>query len=270
MRKYIQNGGTDMANCPKCNAKLKLTDWRPECPKCGVNMVYYGMEERLLADAEKAEAEHAKFQKGLDRVKASSIKGKRQIARIVLSIIPILGLLLPLASISLKNIPFVEDKTISVNLITLITEYFMKLFDIDGLLAMVGHNAVGTPFILFAASIICLALSIVVGIFNFGRNFCSSQPKSCKKNMIVSIVSMLLAVASGITFAVFASGIVKLFPDFIDASVGFGIFVTAALHIPVIVLNYNLVKNPIVVKYTELPTYGEAEEAPAEEAVAAE
>ena len=259
-----------MANCPKCNAKLKITDWRPECPKCGVNMVYYGMEDRLLADAEKAEAEHAKFQKGLDRVKASSIGGKRQIARIVLSIIPILGLLLPLASITLKNIPFYEDKVISVNLITLITEYFMNLLDIDGLFAVIGSDVVGTPFIMFAASFVCLALSIVIGIVNFGRNFCSSQPKSCKKNMIVSIVSMLLAVASGVTFIVFSNGINALFPDFIEASVGFGIFVTAALHIPVIVLNSTLVKNPIVVKYKELPTYGEAEEAPAEEAVAAE
>ena len=258
-----------MANCPKCNAKLKLTDWRPECPKCGVNMVYYGMEERLLADAEKAEAEHAKFQKNLDRVKASSIGGKRQIIRIVLSIIPILGLLLPLASISLKNIPFVaEDKTISVNLINLITDYFMNLLDLDGLLTVMGSKVVGTPFIMFAVSIVCLALSIVVGIVNFGRNFCSSQPKSCKKNMIVSIVSMVLAIVSGITFAVFSNGINALFPEFINASVGFGIFVTAALHIPVIVLNFMLVKNPIVVKYKELPQYGATEEA--EEAVAAE
>ena len=259
-----------MANCPKCNAKLKITDWRPECPKCGVNMVYYGMEDRLLADAEKAEAEHAKFQKGLDRVKASTIGGKRQIIRIVLSIIPVLGLLLPLASVTVKNIPFHEDKVTSVNLITLI-DYFTGMLDFDGLLTVMGNKVVGTTFIMFAASIICLLLSVVVGIVNFGRNFCSSQPSSCKKNMIVSIVSMLLAVASGVTFAVFASGIVKAFPDFVDASVGFGIFVTAALHLPVIILNATMVKNPIVVKYTELPKYGEAEEeAPAEEAVAAE
>ncbi len=259
-----------MANCPKCNAKLKLTDWRPECPKCGVNMVYYGMEERLLADAEKAEAEHAKFQKGLDRFKASAIGGKRQIARIVLSIIPVLGLLLPLATINLSNIPYYADKAISVNIITIV-EFFMNYFDVNGLLGVIGSDLVGTPFIMFAASIVCLALSVVMGIVNFGRNFCSSKASSCKKNIIVSVLSMLLAIASGVVFAVFASGIEAVFPTFIEAGVSFGIFVTAALHIPVIVLNANMVKNPIVVKYTELPTYGEAEEeAPAEEAVAAE
>ena len=41
--------------CPKCNYKLKITDWRPECPKCGVNVMYYGIEDRLREEADKAE-----------------------------------------------------------------------------------------------------------------------------------------------------------------------------------------------------------------------
>lgn len=266
-----------MANCPKCNAKLKLTDWRPECPKCGVNMVYYGMEERLLADAEKAEAEHAKFQKGLDRFKASSIGGKRQIARLVLSIIPaiglVLGFLLPalsLATINLSNIPYYGDNVINVNIVTVV-EFFMNYFDVNGLLGVIGSDVVGTPFIMFAVSIVLLALSVVMGILNFGRNFCSSKASSCKKNIIVSVLSMILIIAAGIVFDVFGSGINAVFPTFIEANLGIGVFVTAALHIPVIAVNATMVKNPIVVKYTELPTYGEAEEeAPAEEAVAAE
>ena len=53
-----------MATCPKCGRKLKLTQWRPECPGCGVNMVYYDSNERLIVEAEKAEVEHAKSQPG--------------------------------------------------------------------------------------------------------------------------------------------------------------------------------------------------------------
>lgn len=41
-----------MANCPKCGAHLKVSDWRPTCPHCGINLIYYGMEERLLEDAD--------------------------------------------------------------------------------------------------------------------------------------------------------------------------------------------------------------------------
>ena len=34
-----------MAYCPKCNYKLRIRDYKPECPQCGVNILYYGMEE---------------------------------------------------------------------------------------------------------------------------------------------------------------------------------------------------------------------------------
>ena len=43
-----------MAYCPKCGYKLKITDYKPECPSCGVNLMYYNMEERLAEDADKA------------------------------------------------------------------------------------------------------------------------------------------------------------------------------------------------------------------------
>lgn len=259
-----------MANCPKCNAHLKLTDWRPECPKCGVNMVYYGMEESLLRDAEKAEAEHAKFQKGLDRFKASCIGGKRQIARLVLAIIPIAGLFLPLAKISIAEGPYMPAKDISVNILTIVMDYFMELFDINLITSGISSPVLGTPVLMFALSIVLLVLSIVMGIVNFGRCFCSSKPSSCKKNMVVSILSVLLLVGACATFSVFSSSINEVFPSMITASVGFGMFVTMALHVPVIVLNAMLVKNPIVVKYKEIETYGEPAEEAAPEAVAAE
>ena len=52
-----------MAVCPKCGRKLKLTDIKPTCPGCGVNLLYYKIEERLEVDAINAELEHAKTQK---------------------------------------------------------------------------------------------------------------------------------------------------------------------------------------------------------------
>ena len=44
-----------MAVCPKCGYKLKLTDWKPNCPKCGINLNYYGLEEKLQEEADVAE-----------------------------------------------------------------------------------------------------------------------------------------------------------------------------------------------------------------------
>lgn len=258
-----------MAKCPKCNAKLRLFDWRPECPKCGVNMVYYGMEDRLLADAEKAEAEHAKFQKGLDRFKASAIGGPRQIARIVLSIIPVAGLFLdlvglPLAKLTLQNIPYYSEAGVAseINIgILKIVEFFTDYFDVNALLSVIQDPIVGKAFIFFAVAIVLLALSIIMGILNFARNFCSSKKKSCIKNVIVSALSAVLVIVSGVIFGQFANEIHAVFSDFVSGEMGYGVFVTAALHIPVMVINFLLFKNPIVVKYKELPDYSAVDEA---------
>lgn len=259
-----------MANCPKCNAHLKLTDWRPECPKCGVNMVYYGMEESLLKDAEKAEAEHAKFQKGLDRFKASSIGGARQIARLILAIIPVAGLFLPLAKLSVAEGPYMAAKDINVNILTIVMDYFMELFDINLITTGISSPVIGTAMLTFALSIVLLVLSIVMGILNFGRCFCSSKVSSCKKNVVVSVLSVLLLVGACITFSVFSKEISAVFPGMVDAGIGFGIFVTMALHLPVIIVNITCINNPIVVKYTELPDYSQPVEEAQPEAVAAE
>ena len=45
-----------------------------KCPKCGCNIMNYNMEERLEADADKAEAEWAKAEKLLAKFKKKADK----------------------------------------------------------------------------------------------------------------------------------------------------------------------------------------------------
>lgn len=47
--------------CPKCGRKLSPLYMKQTCPDCGVNLLYYGIEERLAADAEKAQKEVDSF-----------------------------------------------------------------------------------------------------------------------------------------------------------------------------------------------------------------
>ncbi len=49
--------------CPKCGTKLGFFYLKQTCPECGCDLLYYNMEARLEADAVKAEAEWAKFDK---------------------------------------------------------------------------------------------------------------------------------------------------------------------------------------------------------------
>ena len=252
-----------MANCPKCNAKLKLTDWRPECPHCGVNMVYYGMEDRLLADAEKAEAEHARFQKKIDRMKASLVGGPLQIARIVFAFLPIAGLFLPLAKFDLAEAPYIAAKAVSANILTIVD--LLSNSDLGALLGTFSSGVFGRPMLFFAVSIVLLLLSVVLGVFGFFRLLASAQKKSCIKNIVVSCVQLLLVAAGCIVFKQFASGIAAVFPAYISASLGVGVFVFAALHLPSIVANIIFTVKPMEVKYKELPDYA-AEDAAMEAA----
>ncbi len=256
-----------MANCPKCNAHLKLTDWRPECPHCGVNMVYYGMEDRLLADAEKAEAEHAVFQKKMDRMKASLVGGPLQIARLVFAFLPIAGLFLTLAKFNLSEAPYMAAKTTGANVLTLV-DFFSNL-DFDALLGTFESGVFGQPMLFFALAIVVFALTVVLGLFGFFRLICSAQKKSCIKNIVISAVQLLCIAASCVLFNKFASGIAVVFPAYISASIGFGVYVYAALHLPTIAANIIFTAKPMKVKYKELPDY-QAEDAAMEAAEAAE
>ncbi|MBQ3150067.1 MAG: hypothetical protein IJB86_02345 [Clostridia bacterium] len=236
------------ATCPKCGGKLKITDWKPDCPHCGVNMVYYGMEERLLLDADKAEAEHARMQPRVDRLKASFIGSKLAIARIVFSFIPILGVLLPLAKFSF-NAPFAAADVANVNAIsiyTLISEHL----DFDALLSMLGSEVFGTTFIFFAASLVCLLLSVVGILAHLILLTLACSPKGKARNMTLGIINILLPVISCVLFYLFSQNIMALFPSVVTASsIGWGIFVYIGLLVVSLVVDMLTFKQGIDVKY---------------------
>lgn len=47
--------------CPKCKEKLSVFYMKQSCPKCGANLLYYGIEDRLAEDAKKAQKEVETF-----------------------------------------------------------------------------------------------------------------------------------------------------------------------------------------------------------------
>lgn len=235
------------ATCPKCGGKLKITDWRPECPHCGVNMVYYGMEERLLLDADKAEAEHARTQPRIDRLKASFIGSKLAIARIVFSLIPIAGLLLPLAKFSFEA-PFaaVDSSVNAISIYNLIASHL----DFDALLSMLGSDVFGATFIFFAVSIVCLLLSVVGIVVHLLLLTLACAPKGKQRNMTLGIINIVLPVISCVMFFLFSNNITALFPSVVKtSSIGFGIFVYIGLLVVSLVIDWLTFKKGIDVKY---------------------
>lgn len=237
-----------MAKCPKCGRKLTLFDWKPNCPGCGVNLVYYGMEERLLDEADAAEAEHARLQKRIDRLKASFIGSKLTIARIVLSILPIATLLLPLCSVTYSG-PFIENVTKNIGLIELIN--IITSLDIDALLTMTGSGIVGTSFIGYAGALVCLLLSVVFIIVSLLMLMLACSPKGNPRNITLNIITIVIAAASPVFFNIFANNISAVFPDFISAKISFGIFVYIAALALLLAINIIIAVKGVEVKYKQ-------------------
>lgn len=238
-----------MAKCPKCGRKLTLFDWKPNCPGCGVNLVYYGMEERLMDEADKAEAEHARLQKRIDRLKASFVGSKLAIVRIILSVLPIAALMLPLASVSFNG-PYIEATTTSINAIEIYN--IVSSLDFDALFTMIGSGIVGSSFIGYAGALVGILLSLVFVILSLVLLTLACSPKGCPRNIIMNSLAIIAAVVSIVMFNQFANGITAVFPDFVtDASIGFGIYVYIGALAVLLGVNIYLTVNKINVKYKQ-------------------
>ena len=215
------------ATCPKCGGKLRLIDWRPNCPHCGVNMVYYGMEERLLLDADKAEAEHARFQPKMDRLKAAFVGSPLAIARIVCSLLPVAGLFLPLAHFAFQA-PYAAFNG-SVNMISIVNLLSGRM-DFDALTTMLSSSVFGKTFILYAVSLVCVLLSALGILLHLIFLMLACSPKGKQRNYGFDIANLMLVSGAMITFTLFSSKIRALFPGIVTtSSVGFGAFVYLAL-----------------------------------------
>lgn len=237
-----------MANCPKCGQKLTIKDWRPNCPKCGVNLVYYGMEDRLLTEADAAEAEHALFQKKLDRFKASFIGSKLTILRIILSILPIAALMLPLCTVSYSG-PFIEQTTTAVNAIGLYNT--ISSLDFGALFTMLGSNLLGSSFIGYFGALLCILLSLVFVIVSLVMLTLACSPKGNPRNITLNIIAILFAGASIIFFNRFASGISGVFPEFIEGSISYGAYVYLGTLAALLFINIIIAVKGVNVKYKQ-------------------
>ena len=206
------------------------------------------MEERLLSEADAAEAEHAKLQKKIDRLKASFVGSKLTIIRIILSVIPIAALMLPLCSVTYSG-PFIEQTTTSVNAITIYN--LVSTLDFDALFTMIGSDLLGTSLIGYAGALVCLLLSLVLVIVSLVLLTLACSPKGNPRNITLNSITIILASASAVLFTVFSNGITAVFPEFISGKLGVGIFVYIALLAALLILNIVIAKKGVDVKYKQ-------------------
>ena len=211
-----------MANCPKCGKKLRLYHWRPECPFCGVNMVYYKSNDRILAETEQAEIEHAHGQPRIDRAKAAFFGSPPAIARIVLSVLPLGALFLPLGKVGATD---------AFNVIGV-----YKAVDAAGGFGSVFGDTFGGN--LSALSVLFLLVSLVLWLVCLVCLPMSLGKHGKARNLIVNLLWFGSAAASAVNFAL-RIGTLQI-----------GAFVYSGLILLLLVYNLVLAKKGLPVKHT--------------------
>lgn len=173
-----------MSKCPKCDAKIKSTYLKQTCPNCGVNMLYYKLDEQLEADAKKASDEVKAVNEFLNGIKKSTIGSVWTIIRLILFFAPLGTMCLPMFWAGHKN----------VSLITFIMNIVNHGFDIgswdkDYLLAMLSIVLV---VVLSLVEIICSLFTVLKN--GTRRNICAFLLNF----IVLAVVSALVIVNGGI------------------------------------------------------------------------
>ncbi len=246
-------GVLNMAStCPKCGKKLRIWDVKAECSNCGVSIPNYNWQARLEEDNMIAERQHQKFNKTMNRVKYSLWGTKLRLARLILTVLPAVGFILPWAHLKSDATSF-DLSIISFSHSKALIEFFQSFFGdmslyftnmkLEGFSGAVTFGFIG--YILFVLSAVFIVLSFFFNIFKCGK------PKT-KSAITLDIISIIFSVAAVVTFVIGgkmgAQAIAYNFGDFAvyapSASVSWGYFIALALLFVALAINIIVLKAP--------------------------
>ena len=246
-----------MAKCPKCNRKLHIWDVKAECPGCGVNIANYDWENRLEQDAIEAEAAFAKLRITVAKLKYSFIGTKLRIARIPISVLPLLTFLLPLGTIAV-SIPFYDSGKITLNAISIVMN--VMNFDIGGMIKLPSSAIIGDTalyFLLSLALVLLSAVSLVVSLVFLVLNFIKFNSKGL---FVTNLVASCMMLASSFTFAKFSDLVADgSLAAAWQSGPSWGVYVSAALFLASAIINLC-----VSLQKVELPAAEEKSDAEAE------
>lgn len=188
-----------MAKCPNCGKKLKWYEFRAECKSCGTNIPNYNWETRLEEDADKAETSFAKLHYRLNNFKSATVGGPFRIIRLVATLLPLIGLVVPLVKVSL-SLPFYED-TSTVSFLTLILNYITKL-DFMGGFQLMSATALGSTFKFLMLAIGFAFVAVLAGVLNFLVVLIAAVSLKAGFNIFLNVVATAGWTASAVLLSI--------------------------------------------------------------------
>lgn len=241
-----------MANCPACNKELKPWHIKAECPHCGASIPNHNWEENLETDAMKREASFYKMHVFLNRLKYSVIGTPLRLIRLIMSFLPILGYVVPLASLKLSGADGVNIDVGAINAIAFFTKDDFKFMSVFKMLTD-SVNTDADKYALVALGL--LVLSLLFGVIAFFL-----IPITCRKPRLPLIavfhcLSICLYSAAPFVFNKFIAVYNELSLGVCEGSPSFGVFIGAALFAAVLIADIILcVKQVNELDYKYVPT----------------
>lgn len=236
-----------MAKCPKCGRKLHLYNVSQFCPDCKTNLRFYNFEENFFKEAKIAELSQAGIHVKVRRLKAAFIGSPLAIARLIVMLLPVVGLLIPAGSVAL-SLPFRSaDFVISgLGIYTIFTGD-----EFNYIMSMLGSEFTGDDFSgLFIALIAYASIALFAVFVLLTSILCFISYKNMQK---ITAVFAGLGIIDCIVAAVIIGKFVKgtTFSAIISASNGFGCYAAAILFAVVLAVNLILSIKGIPVEYAE-------------------
>lgn len=199
--------GANMASsCPNCGKKLHWYDVKAECSNCGISIPNFNWEERLEADNELAERKFASFYRGLNRLAYSIWGTKLRIARIVLSVLPAIGFILPWATLKSDAESVGLDlfgMTCSKSLIDLFGDFFGNT---NLYITNMGYEGFSGTLSFTMYAVLCMVLSLLLAVIAFFLILILAKHSKTKAITVFECLSVASAVASAVCFTLGVKG----------------------------------------------------------------
>lgn len=245
--------GANMASsCPNCGKKLHWYDVKAECSNCGISIPNFNWEERLEADNELAERKFASFYRGLNRLAYSIWGTKLRIARIVLSVLPVIGFILPWATLKSDAESVGLDlfgMTCSKSLIDLFGDFFGNT---NLYITNMGYEGFSGTLSFTMYAVLCMVLSLLFAVIAFFLILILAKHSKTKAITVFECLSVASAVASTVCFTLGVKGAPAelginfgSFPVYnATGGVAWGFYVALALLLVAVGINAAVAKAP--------------------------
>lgn len=234
------------SKCPNCGQEIKWYNLKADCSACGVSIPNFNWEARLEEDNKKAEEKFGAFYKTLNMLKYSVFGTRLRILRIVMSFIPIIGVIVPWARIAS------DTAALNFDLLGLFTEgtstikFFGMLFkDLGGIIGTMSAEGFSGPVSFTILGLLFVLLSIVTLVVAFFLIFITFKKPKTKAMWIGDIIGLVF---TGVAVFLFSSiggkigaepfSIAELTFENATAGVMWGIFVYMALNLVAFVGNF--------------------------------